>query len=443
MTSGPRRERPTPSAAVAAAFDRIAADDRQGIWIELVDRDAALAAATAVERSVSSGIAMPLAGMTVAVKGNIAVAGIRNTAGCPTFGDVATASAPAVCRLEDAGAVVVGVTNMDQFATGLVGTRSPYGICPNPIWPDLISGGSSSGSAAAVAAGHVDIALGTDTAGSGRVPAAANGLVGLKPTRRSISRVGVVPACRSLDCVSIFARSVDEAAVVLNVMRDDASGVATTERPGRAAATIRVGVAAATDLDFDGDPDGPAAYESMVDAAKRTGVELVTVDVAPLLAAGRLLYEGAFVAERYEAVGSFVDKHPDAIDPVVREIIAGAADVAGWEVFRDLAELERLRLLCDPTWAQIDVIAIPTVPRIPTAAEVRADPYGPNRMLGRYTNFVNLLDLCALSLPIVDSSIPDAPSPDGPPPSLMLIAPAGGDELLVELAGQIMTGATR
>ena len=427
--------------AVAAAFERIAADGRAGIWIELIDREQALAAARRVDEALAHGASLPLAGTTIAVKGNIDVSGHVTTAGCPAFGELAAESAPAVRALQSAGAVVIGITNLDQFATGLVGTRSPHGVCPNAFWPALISGGSSSGSAVAVAAGLVDLALGTDTAGSGRVPAAANGIVGLKPTRAAVSRDGIVPACRSIDCVSVFARTVADAHAAAQVLYsrapDAQRAAALVESPPEAAPTVdrphRVGVADPQSLDFDGDAMGPNLYRRTIDAVAATGVEVVTVDIAAFVATGRLLYEGAFVAERYASVGRFIDDHRDDVDPVVGAIIAASASAAGWEVFRDLAELERLRALTDRVWAAVDVLALPTVPRIPTAAEIVADPVGPNLMLGRYTNFVNLLDLCALTIPVGPL---DATS-DAPPPSLTLIAPAWRDGVLIELASRM------
>lgn len=434
--------RPSPTAAVRASYEKIIADGRAGIWIEVLEQSRALAAADAVERRLAAGNELPLAGMTVAVKGNIDVVGLTTTAGCPSFGRIAPASAPAVLALERAGAIVMGVTNLDQFATGLVGTRSPYGICPNAFWPELIAGGSSSGSAVAVAAGLVDLALGTDTAGSGRVPAAANGIVGLKPTRSSVSRAGVVPACRSLDCVSVFARTVDDAeaafAALVSTVPDLADPWSVGSHSGRPAAldgVVRVGAAPVERLSFDGDPSGAGAYVMMIDRLRGCGVDLNPVGLEPLLSAGNLLYEGAFLAQRYEAVGRFVDANPDHVDPVVGGIISAGAGVMGWEVFRDLAELERLRSLTVSLWDNVDVLAVPTVPRLPTIVEVLDDPLGPNRMLGRYTNFVNMLDLCAFTVPVTGEVGVDRLT--GPPPSLTLIAPAFSEDLLIDLARRV------
>jgi allophanate hydrolase len=406
--------------AVAKALDRIADDGRPGVWITLVDAEVAMAAARAVDDRRARGADLPLVGTTLAVKDNIDVAGLPTTAGCPAFSYRPVADAPVVAALTAAGAVVIGKTNLDQFATGLGGVRSPYGIPPNALDAGRIPGGSSSGSAVAVATGMVDLALGTDTAGSGRVPAACNGIVGVKPTRGRLSTRGVVPACRSLDCVSVFAIDTTAAvrAIALAAGPDPADPWSRSAPllavPGR---PLRVGVPAAL-------ADVPGG----LDAVRASGAELVDVDITPFLAAGALLYGGAFVAERYEAVGAFVDAHPDEVHPVVGEIIAAAGRLPAWQVFRDRTELTRLRSLTAAVWDRIDVLAVPSVPRVPTVAEALAEPLAVNSMLGTYTNFVNLLDLCALTLPV------GLPSSSGPPPSITLIAPAWSDDVLVSLA---------
>jgi allophanate hydrolase len=392
---------------VVAAYERIERDGEPGIFIELVERSRALGAARRIEESAAEGAAVPLAGRTVAVKGNIDVAGHRTTAGCPTFGSVASRSAACVRALEAAGAVVVAITNLDQFATGLVGTRSPYGVCPNAHWPGLVSGGSSSGSAVAVARGLVDLGLGTDTAGSGRVPAAANGIVGLKPTRGWISAAGVVPACQSLDCVSVFASTVAEADVAARVM----AGVDPDDPWSRA-----VVAAPAVDDPRIGNIDGP-------------------FDLEPFLTAGRLLYGGAFVAERYAAVGAFVEAHRNDVDDVVAEIILAARDLPAWQLARDRTELERLRQRTLATWDHFDVIAVPTVRSLPTIADVQADPISRNNELGIYTTFANLLDLCALTIPVGHATA------EHPPQSITLIAPAWCDARLVRAARRVMRDA--
>ena len=421
-------------------------EPRRGIWIELVDRRVVLDAATAVDGALADGRAMPLAGTTFAVKDNIDVAGVPTTAACPAFAYTPSQHATAVAALVEQGAVVIGKTNLDQFATGLVGTRSPYGICPNAHWPHLVSGGSSSGSAVAVAAGHVDFALGTDTAGSGRIPAACNGIIGIKPTRGGVSAAGVVPACRSLDCVTVFARSVELAASVaahLAATAPDAADPWSRRRPVRgetsARTSLRLGVPVLGVDDFDGDPHGPrrfgAAAALLASAAQAATTE---IDLAPFVQAGALLYDGTFVAERFDAVGEFVATHLDEVEPVVAKIVMASAGLPAWQVFRDRTTLHRLAQAATPTWDLVDVLVVPSAPRIPTVAEVLAAPIERNTMLGRYTNFVNLLDLCALTMPVpTPFDLPDAP-----PMSITLIAPAWCDALLVSVAERAQRGTS-
>jgi allophanate hydrolase len=428
--------RPSAGQAVDAAVERIAAGAEPGIFLELVDPARARAAAAAVDAAVAGGADLPLAGWTLAVKGNIDVAGHRTTAGCPSFGTTARESAPAVRRLEAAGAVVVGITALDQFATGLVGTRSPGGPCPNAHWPHLVSGGSSSGSAVAVARGLVDLALGTDTAGSGRVPAAANGIVGVKPTPGRISTRGVVPACRSLDCVTTFARTVDQAVLAADLAAgfDPADPWSVEPRGGaEPASPLRIGVPAPQQLAFDGDATGRDRFSNAV-ARFATAVSgtLVDVDLRPFTAAGHLLYGGAFVAERYAAVGPFLDGDDvdeRDLDPTVAGIIRAAGTIPAWQLAADRDRLAALRRSTEVTWAEIDVLVVPTVPRVPTVDEVAADPIGPNAVLGTYTTFANLLGLCGISLPA------GPPTSDGPPMSLTLLGPPWADALLARAAG--------
>lgn len=425
----------TAVAAVERSLERIRADGRAGIWIQLVDPERALAAAAGIDERMARGQRLPLAGMTLAVKGNIDVGGLDTTAGCPAYAYRPNRSAAVVRALTDAGAVVVGVTNLDQFATGLVGTRSPYGVCPNAHWDGLISGGSSSGSAVAVAAGLVDIALGTDTAGSGRVPAAANGIVGLKPTRGRLSTAGVVPACASLDCVSVFARDLDTAALAASVAtgQDDedpwsrpAGRITVPDRP------LRLGIPDPVSLDFDGTTGAAGRFaHSVGQLVDRTATVTIPEDPQELIAVGRLLYGGGFVAERYAAVGQFVEGHQEAVDPVVGPIILAAGRVPAWRYAADLGVLQRAARSRDRMFARVDALVLPTVPRIPTLDEVLADPLGVNAMLGTFTNFVNLMDLCALTIPVPT----DLDLDDAPPTSLTLIAPAWHDDVLVALAG--------
>ncbi|MFF0489801.1 allophanate hydrolase [Nocardia sp. NPDC004068] len=338
-----------------------------------------------------------LAGLRLAVKDNIDVAGLPTTAGCPEYAYSPERDADAVTALRSAGAVVVGKTNLDQFATGLVGTRSPYGVVPDVRRPEFVSGGSSSGSAVAVARGEADIALGTDTAGSGRVPAAFQGIVGIKPTVGVISTAGVVPACRSYDCVTILAADL--------ALADRAMGVLAAGAPGRAwpsdtrLAAPPEPVVAVFDPLPDLDPDWVADYERTLAVLRERGARLVAVDPEPFLAAARLLYEGGLVAERYSAVGDFVDTAPEHLDPTVGAIIRGARDIPAHRLVTDRAEVERLRTIAMASLAGADALLTPTAPIQPTIAAVTADPIGVNARVGTYTNFCNLFDLCAVSVP--------------------------------------------
>ncbi|MFI1912138.1 allophanate hydrolase [Nocardia sp. NPDC020380] len=339
----------------------------------------------------------PLAGLRLAVKDNVDVAGLPTTAACPAYAYVPEQDAGAVAALRAAGAVVVGKTNMDQFATGLVGTRSPYGVVENAIRPGYISGGSSSGSAAAVAAGEADIAIGTDTAGSGRVPAALHGIVGIKPTLGAVSTAGVVPACRSYDCVTVFATNLDLAGRAMGVM---AAGAPDRPWPAdaRLAAPPNPTVAIFRDLP-DLDPEWHSAFDRTVTTLRARGARIIEIDPAPFLAAATLLYGGALVAERYSTVGEFVDEHPDAVDPTVGAIISAARDLPAHRLATDQAELARLRATAMASMSGADALLCPTVPCHPTIAEVAADPIAVNSRLGTYTNFCNLFDLCAVAVP--------------------------------------------
>ncbi|MFF2555641.1 allophanate hydrolase [Nocardia sp. NPDC058058] len=338
-----------------------------------------------------------LAGLRLAVKDNVDVAGMPTTAGCPDYAYTPEQDSAVVAALRAAGAVVVGKTNLDQFATGLVGTRSPYGAVENALRPGYVSGGSSSGSAVAVARGEADIAIGTDTAGSGRVPAALHGLVGIKPTIGTVATDGVVPACRSYDCVTIFASTLELANRAMGVM---ASGAPHRPWPAdvRLAAPPNPVVAIFGELP-DLDPEWRGAFERTVAELRERGARIVEIDPEPFLAAAKLLYNGALVAERYSAVGEFVDTHPDSIDPTVASIVRAARDIPAHRLVTDLAELERLRTRAMASLANADALLTPTVPFHPTIAEVAADPIAVNSRLGTYTNFCNLFDLCAVAVP--------------------------------------------
>jgi allophanate hydrolase len=415
-----------PVARVAAAFDRIEAADRPEIWISLRDRASALAEASAVDPS------LPLAGLVFAVKDNIDVHGLPTTAGAASYAYQPDADATAVARLRAAGAVVIGKTNLDQFATGLVGTRSPYGAVRNAWDPARISGGSSSGSAVAVALGLVDFALGTDTAGSGRVPAALNGIVGVKPTKGLVPVTGVVPACYSLDCVTVFARDLALGRTVAELM----AGVDPADPLSRAAslsaaapARPRLAVPTTSHLE-DLAPGWREAFAAAVRRFAVSGAEIVEVDIAPLLEAASLLYGGAFVAERYAAVGAHLEKHADLIgsdlDPTVAGIILGGKEKTAADWATDTARLAVLSAAGRAALGGCDALLTPTTTWHPTLAEVAADPVGANARMGRFTNFANLLDYASLAVP--------AGFVDGLPFGVMLTGAAFTDRALADLA---------
>jgi allophanate hydrolase len=429
---------------VRAAYTAIGAAGRPEVWITLRPPGEALAEAAVIDASVADGEALPLAGLVAAVKDNIDVAGLPTTAAAPSFAYQPAEDATAVARLRAAGAVVLGKTNLDQFATGLVGTRSPHGAVRNAWDPARISGGSSSGSAVAVALGLVDLALGTDTAGSGRVPAALNGVVGVKPTRGVVPATGVVPACRSLDCVTVFARSLDLARKAVTTMAGpdghDPLAALLGDRP-RGAWRLAPGDTAPLDMapkvavplpaQLDGLADGWAeAFAAAVSRLAMAGVETAEVDITPLLEAAALLYGGAFVAERYTAVGAHLAANTGLIgtdlDPVVARIILDGARFTAADLFADQQQLDRLAAQAAAVLTGFDALLTPTTTAHPTLADVAADPVGVNARLGRYTNFANLLDLASVAVP--------AGTVRGLPFGIMLTGPAGGDARLAEIA---------
>ncbi|MET7691116.1 allophanate hydrolase [Streptomyces sp. NPDC005483] len=410
---------------VRAAYDRVEAVDRPEIWIDLRPREEVEREARSIDERLAQGERLPLAGRLFAAKGNIDVAGLPTTAGCPSYAYDPEADAPVVARLRAAGAIVLGTTNLDQFATGLVGTRSPHGAVRNAYDPARISGGSSSGSAVAVALGIVDFALGTDTAGSGRVPAAFNGIVGLKPTRGLVPTAGVVPACASIDCVTVFARTLPEAEQALSHMT---TGTAPS-LPGRRPGPWRIAVPAREQLG-ELDEGWAEAYEEAVEQLAAAGATLSELDLTPFTEAAAMLYEGAFVAERYTAVGAFIDKataaNDDCLDPTVAAIITGARDLPAHQLYADLDRLAALRTRALAELADADALLLPTTPGHPTLAEVAADPLGANARLGRFTNSTNLFDLAAAAVP--------AGEVDGLPFGVMLIGPGHTDERLANIA---------
>jgi allophanate hydrolase len=423
----------TPSRLVDEILSRIEARGDDHVWIHRLSRDDLVAHARRLEKADAAS--KPLYGVPFAIKDNIDLAGHPTTAGCPDFAYVARDSAPVVQRLVDAGAIPIGKTNLDQFATGLNGTRSPYGA-PASVFSSIhVSGGSSSGSAVAVAAGLVSFSLGTDTAGSGRVPAAFNNIVGLKPSLGLLSTRGVVPACRSLDCVSVFALTADDARDVLALVKgfDPADSFSRREGawidrscPGLVK-RARFGAPRQGQLEFFGNTEGARLFGDMLRRIERLGGELVEIDFDPFLETARLLYDGPWVAERYVAIRDFIDRHPDALLPVTRKIIAGGARPLASDAFAAYYRLKELRRIIEPVWQAADVLITPTAGRHYTISEVVADPIRLNSNLGRYTNFMNLLDLAAIA-------VPSGLQADGLPFGVTLAAPAGSDVALCSLA---------
>ena len=423
----------SPEATVARAYARIRAHDDPAIFIALRAEADALAEAKALAAECTADRTLadrPLYGVPVAVKDNIDVAGLPTTAACPAFAYTPAKDATCVARLKRAGAIVIGKTNLDQFATGLVGVRTPYGIARNLFDPALIPGGSSTGSAIAVAAGLVPLALGTDTAGSGRVPAGLSNIVGLKPSLGLVSTAGVVPACRTLDCVSVLALTVDDAfAALAAIAGPDAADPYSRPRqlgtPGAMPIGLQIGVPTVDQRVFFGDGASAKAYEDALTRLWRLGAAIVEFDMEPLYETARLLYDGPWVAERYLAARSVIEKAPESVHPVTRQILLGGAKPSAADAFAAFYRLEELRRVCEPLRG-LDAIALPTVPTVYTVDQVLADPITLNSRLGTYTNFVNLLDLCALS-------VPAAMRADGTPFGITLIAPAGADAALASI----------
>jgi allophanate hydrolase len=414
----------TPAQALHALREQLIADE-DAAWIYIVsaaELDVQLASLSALPDASS----LPLYGIPCAIKDNIDVAGLPTTAACPAFTYVPAVDATCVARLRKAGAIVMGKTNLDQFATGLVGTRSPYGAVPNAFKPEFVSGGSSSGSATTVARGLVPFSLGTDTAGSGRVPAGFNNIVGLKPSKGRFSTTGVVPACRSLDCVSVFALTVSDAECVAQVLEGfDVADAYSRERLAPASsfsARPRFGIP--SDPQWFGDEAAKSAWEQSLGRMIALGVELVTLDFTPMYELAQLLYGGAWVAERYAVVASFMQQHADDMNGPVRSIIEKAPQFSALDAFNSEYERARLARLIHCTLSTVDALLVPTAPHHPTIAQVNADPIAVNSQLGTYTNFVNLADCCALALPA-------AMRADGLPFGVTLIAPAWQDEALV------------
>ncbi len=414
----------SPSRVLESILDRLDAYADPAVWIYRLPRAAVLDQARAVERRRAAGEDLPLYGVPFAVKDNIDVAAHPTTAACPAFRYVPETTAPVVARLMAAGAILVGKTNLDQFATGLAGDRTPYGTCRNVFDPAYIAGGSSSGSAVAVAAGLVSFALGTDTAGSGRVPAGCSNIVSLKPTRGRLSARGVVPACRSLDCVSVFALTVEDARLVYETARtaDAAGGPAGhgTNGAGLVFATPRD-----EDLEFFGDAWQEQLFRESLARLEQAGGRRLAIDFGPFRETAGLLYEGPWLAERLAGLDEFLKEHGADMHPVTRSIVAGGARYSAVDLFKGLDRLQKLRETCLEVFNRAEVLVVPTMPALPTRAEVEADSVGWSRRLGHYTNFANLLKLAALALPA-------GFTPRGLPGGITLLAPAGSEARLCD-----------
>ncbi|PBB70625.1 allophanate hydrolase [Mesorhizobium sp. WSM4312] len=415
---------------IATIHARIETADDPGIFIHLAARADLLAAADAL--GPFDPLGKPLWGIPVAVKDNIDVAGMPTTAACAEYTYWPDSDATVVARLRAAGALVVGKSNLDQFATGLVGVRTPWPIPRNAIDAELVPGGSSSGSAVATARGIVSFALGTDTAGSGRIPAGLNNIVGLKPTVGALSTAGVVPACRTLDCVSVFALTVDDAYLVFSVAaaRDAADPYSRDIAVQPLAArppVLNVGIPAKADRKFFGDAAMQVGFEASLAMLSRFGCRLVEIPFADFYATANLLYEGAWVAERYAAIRDFMEVNEAAMHPVTRKILGAARKLSAADAFRGLYALQAYKAKLAPVIASVDLFCVPTAPTHYTTAAVLADPIETNSRLGTYTNFVNLLDMCGIA-------VPTGKRDDGLPMSVTLLAPAGRDALTAALA---------
>jgi allophanate hydrolase len=424
----------TPLDVIEEVLARRAALTDQAVFISVVPDKDLRAAAQALMAEGPEG--KPLWGVPFAVKDNIDVAGLPTTAACPAFAYDPVTNAAVVARLLAAGAIVIGKTNLDQFATGLNGTRSPYGAPRSVFNPDYVSGGSSSGSAVAVAAGLCSFALGTDTAGSGRVPAAFNNLVGIKPTPGRVPNTGVVPACRSLDVVTVFASSVEDGVAVRRVMDGPDAGdpFSRAGAPAPLPPRPRVGVLAGAEREFYGNSEVEALYDAAIARAEALGATIVPFDYAPFREAAALLYDGPWVAERLAAVEGFLETNADDFDPTVRMIIEGARGKTAVEAFRGRYRLEELRKSVAPVWDAVDMLLLPTSPTTHSVADMLADPVARNSQFGRYTNFANLLGYAAIAVPAGFGG-------SGLPAGVTLVGPAFSDDALAPFAAQMHAAA--
>lgn len=423
----------TPLDVVEEVVRRRDALTDRAVFITETPADALRDAARAV---MAGPRGLPLWGIPFAAKDNIDVAGLPTTAACPAFAYAPEVDATLIARLRAAGAIVIGKTNLDQFATGLNGTRSPYGAPRSVFDAAYVSGGSSSGSAVAVASGLCSFALGTDTAGSGRVPAAFNNLVGIKPTPGLVPNTGVVPACRSVDVVTVFAGSVTEGATVRRVMEgyDPADPFSRTATPAALPPRLRIGVLQGTEREFFGNAEFEALYDAAIARAISLGANILPFDYAPFREAAALLYDGPWVAERLAAVEGFFATNEGDFDPTVRKILAGATKYSSVDAFNGLYRLNAIKQLVAPVWGAVDLLMLPTAPTTCTVADMLADPVVRNSQFGRYTNFVNLMGLAAIA-------VPAGFGPSGLPAGITLIGPAFSDDALAPFAGAMHAAA--
>ena len=420
---------------VRAAYERVRQADRPDVWINVRSEADAVSAAAALAKLSPDDL--PLYGVPFGVKDNIDVAGLPTTAACPAYAYVPSESAPCVAALERAGAICIGKTNLDQFATGLSGVRSPYGACGSAYDRNVIAGGSSSGSAVAVALGEVAFALGTDTGGSGRVPASLNNVVGLKPTIGAISTRGLVPNCRTLDCVSVFAKTVPDAVAVADVMRAfDARDPFSRRHPADFVQglidpprSFRFGIPQAQDLEFFGNKEAPQLFGGAVRRLEEIGGTAVPIDFAPFREAGVLLFDGPWVAERFQAVGTFVADHPSDVLPVTRSIIELGSRWSAADVFTAQYRQQALKREAEGIFSSVDLLAVPTAATWFTIAEMLAEPVKRNSMMGYYSYFVNLLDLCAVAAPSGFYG-------NGIPAGVTFVGPAFHDNLCAAIANR-------
>jgi len=398
------------------------------VWIHVIPKEEVLRKVEALSR-LQNKHDLPLYGIPYAVKDNIDVAGVPTTAACEKFSYIPEESADVVKKFDAAGAIMIGKTNLDQFATGLVGTRSPYGAVKNSFNPKYIAGGSSAGSAVAVSLGMAGFSLGTDTAGSGRVPAGFNNLFGLKPTKKIISTKGVVPACRSLDCVSIFALNSEDAAILFDISKD----ISTPEskRIDHVPTSLTYAIPRKEYLNFSGNTEYEQLYHQALDKFQQVGGKCVEIDFFPFLETAALLYEGPWVAERLAAIKDFFESHSDSMLSETRAIIGGAKKFTAVDAFQSFYKLDDLKARIAQIMNGIDLIVVPTTPTIYTIDEINHEPYTLNKNLGYYTNFVNLLDFCALA-------VPNGFQSNGLPMGVTLIATAHEENKLLQL-GKLFT----